>query len=241
MRLEGYQYDYFISMDKDGKHYINNVEITDGDVKVVSSSELNDTQLTTYEKGTLTGHKFVYDEIETYPTYKDPSGKEYYITYVDGKYYINYIYETTSGTNKTRYNMIDIYSYEVYKVYGRDNLDDKSDAAYETFYASPSATNHENYKGVKFPKANGLDKSISMFTLYDPTYFATNCSSDMTPEKITELLNKPYKELTYVFKFVFNYNSYKDNINISSVSYKEIKFNNVIISFYEQKDEGGNT
>jgi hypothetical protein len=241
MRLEGYQYDYFISMDKDGKHYINNVEITDGDVKVVSSSELNDTQLTTYEKGTLTGHKFVYDEIETYPTYKDPSGKEYYITYVDGKYYINYIYETTSGTNKTRYNMIDIYSYEVYKVYGRDNLDDKSDAAYETFYASPSATNHENYKGVKFPKASGLDKSISMFALYDPTYFEKNCSSHMTTEEIEEVLSKKYLELTYVFKFVFNYDSYKNNINISSVSYKEIKFNNVIISFYEQKDEGGNT
>ena len=241
MRKEGYANDYFISMDKAGKYYINNLgENSKGELEVKTKSELTADQLTYYQSGLLTGHKYVYDETETYPTYYDPAnGKEYYVTYVDGKNYINYIYETGTGNNKTRYNMIDIYSYEVYRVYGSDVIESTNTADYKDIYSSPSSVNHSNYTGVSFPKANGLDKSISMFPLYDPTYFKKNCSSFMTDEKIAEVLSKQYLELTYIFKFVFNYDSYKENINISSVSYREIKFNNVIISFYEH--EGGNT
>ena len=239
MRLEGYEYDYFISMDKNGDYYINNLgENTKGELEIKSSSKLSVDDLTTYQAGILTGHKYVYDEIETYPTYKDPAnGKEYYITYVDGKNYINYIYETNNGAR--RYNMIDIYSYEVYKVYGTDKPGTNDEKDYITIYSAPSATNPLVYEGVNFPKANGLDKSISMFTLYDPNYFTNNIAkTGLTQAEINSKLKEEYLELTYIFKFVFDYKDYKEKINISSVSYKEIKFNNVIISFYEH--EGGN-
>ena len=251
------------------QHYINYVAIdNNGNMKLETYDSISKGDYNSYinSNNTKTDYLFPSDKEIIYDTFIEdietnyvdangneygPSGKEFYITTVDGVYYVNYIYETDTGIDDAegksimrRYNMIDIYTYEVYKIFGKNDTNNDNEVDKDDSYVTIYDTSRDSYvyKGLPFYKAKAtpLDKSITMFTLFDPNYKLDDSSwvKDTSGNSYTK--DSEFIEITFTFKFVFNYKEYVDDINVSSVSYREIKFNNVIISEVTPANENEN-
>ena len=173
----------------------------------------------TVPNGSLTNNKIVFEGQE-YDTYLDSNGKEYFLTYdtvvIDDQTftnatYVNYIYEQMIDGDKVRYNMCDVYTLGIFKVFGVDQNDN---------YVL--LEDHEDDLDLlTLDKENGLDKEISFFNMFD--YAGWDPSE--------------YKEIIFTFAIKFDYTLFEGKININCVSDKELILTNVIITETEREGE----
>lgn len=158
--------------------------------------------------GSLTNTLFEFDGVK-YPTYLDSKGKEYFKTYDNGDTYVNYIYEEIVNGEVTRYNMCDVYTIGLFKVFGVDNND-----KYNIL-----VNNEDSLEWMDISKESGLDKEVNSFNLYD--------YSGWKPSE--------YKEIVFTFAIKFDYEEFEGKINTNCVSDKELIFTNVVITDTERE------
>ena len=215
-----------------------NVYIKDGEKYIIKNVDGNDyvyylytsitgqvltkspKQIVSDPNGSPTGETFVYEGSE-YLIYVDSNGKEYFVTYdidiVDGEpyvrnTYINYIYEEKDNENNPiRFNMCDVYTIGIFKVFGTD-----SDGNYHTI---KDYSDNVDYNALT--REHGLDKHINFFNLYD--FEAWNPGE--------------YKEITFTFAIKFDFDRFKGKINLNCVSDKELVFTKIIIEDTEREVE----
>lgn len=170
-----------------------------------------------HPNGELTGVLYEY-EGKKYPTYLDSKGKEYFLTYeisiIEGveyvnETYVNYIYEEVVDENVVRYNMCDVYTIGIYKVFGLNG-----EGSYEEI-----VNNSSNLMLQEITRESGLDKEVNSFNLYD--YEGWNPSL--------------YSEIVFTFAIKFDYSEFQGKINTNCVSDKELIFNNVVITDAERE------
>ena len=205
--------DYFIINDSNGDDYIYYLyESASGQVLTRKPRKIIPNP-----NGSATGNTFEYEGVK-YPTYLDAEGKEYFLTYdvteVDGVQhikdtYINYIYEQTVDGNKVRYNMCDVYTIGIFKVFGVDESRNYTQLLDKT----------DNLELMKINKESGLDKEVHFFNLFD--YEGWDPSV--------------YEEIVFTFAIKFDYSEFEGDINVNCVSNKELIFTNVIISETESE------
>ena len=167
--------------------------------------------------GTLTGTLFEFDGGK-YATYLDENGKEYFLTYdvtiIDGvehikATYVNYIYEEIVNGETIRYNMCDVYTIGIFKVFGVDHQGN----------TTTLVNNEESLVLNSIDKASGLDKEVESYNLYD--YEGWDPSM--------------YKEIIFTFAIKFDYSEFEGRINTNCVSNKELIFKNVVITDTESE------
>lgn len=158
--------------------------------------------------GSSTGSLFEFDGVK-YPTHLDSKGKEYFITNANGDTYVNYIYEETVNGEVTRYNMCDVYTIGIFKVFGVDN-----DGNYNLL-----VNNEDSLELMDISKESSLDKEVNSFNLYD--------YNGWKPSE--------YKEIIFTFAIKFDYSEFEGKINTNCVSDKELIFTNVVITDTERE------
>ena len=162
-----------------------------------------------HPNGSPTGTVFEFDG-NKYPTYLDGSDKEYFLTFDDaGGEYVNYVYEEVVNGDVVRYNMCDVYTIGIYKVFGLN-----SEGTYEEI-----VDNSDNLVLSEIARKTGLDREVNSFNLYD--YEAWNPSL--------------YSEIVFTFAIKFDYSEFQGKINTNCVSDKELIFNNVVITDTERE------
>ena len=167
--------------------------------------------------GSSTGKTFEFDG-KKYPTYLDGNGKEYFLTrdisIVDGvehikDTYVNYVYEEVISGEIIRYNMCDVYTIGLFKIFGVD-----SDGTYVEII-----NNEESLELNGIEKESGLDKGITNFNLYD--YVGWNPAT--------------YSEIVFTFAIKFDYSEFEGKINTNCVSNKELIFKRIVITDTERE------
>ena len=168
--------------------------------------------------GSETGNTINY-EGNTYLTKLDSNGREYFLTLdtttIDGEEhvnakYVNYIYEEIVDGNPVRYNMCDVYTIGIFKVFG---VNENNEYIVLEDYS-------ENLDMLEMTKETGLDKEVHFFNLYDYEGWEPSV----------------YKEIIFTFAIKFDYSEFEGKINTNCVSDKELIFTNVIIKETESED-----
>lgn len=204
--------EYFIVVEDDKEYIYYLYESANGDILTRRPQ-----MIFANPNGSETGTLFEFDG-NKYPIYEDSEGKEYFLTYdvsiIDGKeninsIYVNYIYEEVVDDEVTRYNMCDVYTIGIYKVFGVD-----SDGEYVTL-----VNNEDSLVLNRITRKSGLDKDVDFFNLYDFTGW--------NPLE--------YREIIFTFAIKFDYSEFEGKINTNCVSDKELIFTNVVITDTERE------
>lgn len=206
---------------------------------------------------------YIYEGYEKYRIYQDKTTSEYFcITHKEGEYYkvigtmTDNVFEPTSQTviditkldlsnamdteikyedtsYLKRYNMIDVYTCDVYRIFGRRKEGNELDDRDPYYIIGENVT--EKYG---FVKNSATDKSRGMYPLY--TYdLWTNDPENMVDENGNNNLNC-CDEITFTFRFTFDYTEFitdHPEVNLGSLSNKAIEFNNILIYETEVKTD----
>ena len=206
--------DYFIYTDNIGEEYLCYLYISASGQTVSRKPQ----KLVSIPNGTLSGNTIIYED-NRYETYYDEIGGEYFITndvsIVDGVQhlkatYINYIFEQNVEGESVRYNMCDVYTVGVYKVFGVDE-----NGEYEVLIDNSLTPQMKS-----FEKENGTDKKIYSLNVYDFENWDTSL----------------YGEIVFTLAIKFDYSLLEEYINVNCVSNKEFIFSNIVIRELEKQE-----